>query len=108
MLFPLERVHPNCEGFEDFWRAYPRKEARKDAQKAWNQLQPSAAVQSAILDALDWQRGLKNWQESKRYIPLPASYLRGERWTDEEPVNIVDRRSNWQKAKDAGLIGKRQ
>ncbi len=108
LLFPeAERESRDFDrdGFEAFWRVYPRKEARKDAVKAWNQARPSGDTQEAILDALAWQCQLKNWQESKRYIPLPASYLRGERWTDEEPRREIPthRLSPWEQARRAGL-----
>jgi hypothetical protein len=68
------------DGFDHFWRTYPRRQARKDALRAWRQLRPSAETQQAILDALKWQ--VPGWTDLA-YTPLPATYLRGERWTDE-------------------------
>tara|TARA_R110000824_G_scaffold18615_2_gene73409 strand:- start:109 stop:405 length:297 start_codon:yes stop_codon:yes gene_type:complete len=68
------------EGFAEFWSTYPKRQARKDALKAWRQLRPSAEVQQAILVALAWQ--IPSWSDLA-YAPLPATYLRGERWTDE-------------------------
>ena len=73
------------EGFAAFWAAYPKRQARKDALKAWGQLRPSAEVQQAILDALQWQ--VPAWPDLA-YAPLPATYLRGDRWTDE-PLAVV-------------------
>lgn len=67
-------------GFERFWAAYPRRQARKDARRAWDRLRPTPEVQDAILSALTWQRDA--WADLT-YAPLPATYLRGERWTDE-------------------------
>ena len=75
------------EGFAAFWQAYPKRQARKDALKAWRQLRPSAEVQQAILDALQWQ--VPAWPDLA-YAPLPATYLRGERWTDE-PLAVADK-----------------
>jgi len=68
------------EGFAAFWAAYPKRQARQEALKAWRRLRPSAEVQQAILDALEWQ--VPSWPDLT-YAPLPATYLRGERWTDE-------------------------
>ena len=71
------------EGFKVFWARYPRHAAKLDAYKAWCQKQPSAEVQEQILVALSWQTQQPNWLQGDEWIPLPATYLRGERWTDE-------------------------
>ena len=80
--------------FEDFWRIYPRRVARKDAMKAWARIK--AAEYPKILGAVVRARCTDQWQrDDGRFIPYPASYLRGERWTDEleveiEPVDRID------------------
>lgn len=63
----------------DFWAHYPRHEGKKDAIKAWRQLNPDFALRHRIAEHLKARR----WPTSKRYIPLPASFIRGYRWTDE-------------------------
>ena len=73
-------VTPLDAGFAAFWAAYPKRKAKKDALKAWTDLRPTAALQAEILAALVWQT--VEWSNPV-YTPLPASYLRGERWTDE-------------------------
>jgi hypothetical protein len=78
-------------GFAAFWAAYPRRKHKKDARKAWADLRHTAALHAEILAALVWQT--EEWATRPvMYTPLPASYLRGERWTDEPdrpetPVN---------------------
>lgn len=71
--------------FTGFWALYPRRDAKKDAQKAWDKLNPDPELQQQIETALAWQVLREQWQDD-RYIPLPASWLRGERWTDEPKV----------------------
>lgn len=87
------------EGFEMFWRWYPRHEAKKDAQRAWCQMHPSRAALEMIQKALLWQSQQAGWVQSIQFIPLPASYLRGERWTDERPMStkstIVNNVNSW-------------
>lgn len=68
--------------FDDFWQLYPRKKAKPDARKAWAQMNCDvhaeeilAHVQASIERDVQWQ--------DKRFIPYPATYLRGERWQDE-------------------------
>jgi hypothetical protein len=75
--------------FEEWYAVYPRKEARKDALKAWSQLSPDTETQQAMHDALRWQIPLHGWDQPsrRRFCPLPASYLRGERWTDQAPAS---------------------
>lgn len=74
------------EGFAAFWAMYPRKDAKQDAYKAWRQLQPTIEMQVEIRDALAWQVDLHDWATRPRFCPLPATYLRGLRWTDERPT----------------------
>ena len=67
--------------FKVFWSRYPRRQARKDAEKAWAQLNPSDELIQEICDHLEQRVKTRQWREG--FIPLPATFLRGERWTDE-------------------------
>lgn len=73
----------DAPGFDAFWSAYPRKDARKDALKAWNALRPDDALQCRMVAAIRTQSSSEQWRKGKTFIPLPASWLRGERWNDE-------------------------
>lgn len=71
------------ETFALFYSEYARHEARKDGLKAWLKLNPDEDLFAVILkDVLLRKRTIWLGKESQ-YIPLPASYIRGERWTDE-------------------------
>jgi len=69
--------------FDLFWAAFPRRQAKKDALRAWRMLKPDTELVQAMLDALAWQTRTDQWKRG--IIPLPATYLRGERWMDEPP-----------------------
>lgn len=72
------------EGFDRFWAIFPRKQKKKDARKAWAELRPDAALVRTILAAIAWQRNQPAWvKDGGQYCPLPASWIRGERWEDE-------------------------
>jgi len=74
--------------FAIFYGLYPRKMARKDAEKAWNKLTPTE--QSECLDAMP--NYLKYWkikETAKDYIPYPASFLNAQRWTDEIDIEPI-------------------
>ena len=69
------------DDFAIFWQAYPRKEAKADAQKAW--VSPKAKIDlPVILKAIEAKKATGDWFDTQ-YIPLPASWLRGARWNDE-------------------------
>ena len=68
----------------EFWPAYPRHEGKKDALKAWEKICPDQALVVEIISALAWQSASWRDRESK-FIMLPATYLRGERWKDARP-----------------------
>ena len=69
----------NLMGFDDFWKAYPRKVAKTAAQKAFSKIKvaPSMLIR-------DIQNRIKNDQQwVAGYIPHPATYLNGSRWEDD-------------------------
>lgn len=77
------------EGFDLFWAHYPRREKKGDARKAWERLNPSAALVQTIVEALKWQVNRPQWlKEDGQFIPLPATWLRAEQWDDEPPVDL--------------------
>lgn len=72
------------ENFEPFYKAYPKKKARRDAEKAWAKLNPSPELTQTILTALEKQKRSEEWQkEGGKYIPYPATWINGRRWEDE-------------------------
>jgi hypothetical protein len=74
------------DAFVAFYNFYPRHDARKEALAAWNKLKPESGMVLTLMTALDKQKKL--WMQEgrlKKYIPLPATWLNGARWTDEIP-----------------------
>jgi len=68
--------------FDVFYGLYPRKMARKDAEKAWKSM--TADEQEKAIESLP--QHLKYWkvkETAKDYIPYPASWLRAGRYDDE-------------------------
>ena len=83
-----------------FWAAYPRRDSKKEARKAWAQMNPPEELVDRMLVALAWQAPVNRWDADKRgFAPYPASWLRGERWDDERPPatagNNGSRRPAW-------------
>jgi hypothetical protein len=68
--------------FSEFWKAYPRKVAKANAEKAFKKKCSSEADYTAIM------RGLQNYVKAckgrdPQYIAHPATWINGERWNDE-------------------------
>lgn len=68
-------------GFAAFYAAYPRRQARRDAAKAF----PAAVEAAGGIEALMDHLRLHRFNEDPRFIPFPATWLRGRRWRDEQP-----------------------
>ncbi len=71
--------------FEAFWTAYPRRKRKSKgtAWKAWTKIKPRPDLQS-MLTALASQSASEDWRsENGKFIPLPATWLNGNRWDDE-------------------------
>jgi hypothetical protein len=67
-----------------FYETYPRHESKRDAWKAWGQTTKSRPPTDELVAILRRQIISNNWiPERREFTPLPATYLRGERWTDE-------------------------
>jgi hypothetical protein len=80
--------------FAEFWNAYPRKEKRADAHKAWKKINPNRELVDAILRAIDVQRRSDKWtSDGGKYIPHPTTWLNGRRWEDEVAVEVVQKSS---------------
>jgi hypothetical protein len=70
--------------FERFWAAWPKKVAKADAQKAFARLGCDDALLALIVDAVERQARSPGWRkEGGKYVPHPATWLRGRRWEDE-------------------------
>lgn len=73
--------------FQLFWDAYPNKDAKSDAAKAFDALGPSTDLLDEILLAVAAQRCTSKWQElGGKYIPHAATWIRGKRWEDQPPA----------------------
>jgi hypothetical protein len=74
-------------GFDDWWAVYPIHRAKKDARKAWEKLQPDEALVQQLITAMQAQQAAREQAledgEWRAAWPLPATWIRGERWMDE-------------------------
>jgi hypothetical protein len=88
----LEEPKSKDDGFEDFWRAYPRKEAKAAARKNWAKAIQKAPASVIIAAA---ERYSQRPVESVKFLKFPQGWLTDERWRDEEQAPS-DRRARFQ------------
>lgn len=74
--------------FDLFWEAYPRRQGKIDAMKAWRGMKPSNDDLLEICRGINRFIACGEWKERK-FIPYPATFLRGRRWEDELPEPIL-------------------
>jgi hypothetical protein len=70
--------------FDEFYRAYPRKVGRLDAEKAWRQMTAKYDANAIIDGAKKFAAWCISEGKEARYIPHPATWLRAGRWMDGE------------------------
>ncbi|MEG0241679.1 MAG: hypothetical protein RR726_04480 [Pseudomonas sp.] len=72
------------EGFDRFWKLYPRKVGKAPAEKAWKKLKVTPELLDLIANALARQSVSIDWLKSGgQYIPHPSKWLNEKRWEDE-------------------------
>jgi|GEM_PF-1100545 len=70
--------------FERFWLAYPRKQAKQEALRAYLKIAPDADLLAQMMTAVAACRGTAEWMaDCGKYIPHAATWLNGRRWEDE-------------------------
>lgn len=89
--------------FERFWQEYPRRIARKDAEKAWSKIPPHKQID--VMTAL--RNHVTSWKQQgtgKQFIPYPATWLNGARWEDEIELAPEMPQCDWNRngSRDAG------
>lgn len=82
------------QGFEEFWKLYPRKQGKVNALKSWKTKSCSTKTQ-AILASLSFRLSAappNGWAGIEtNFVPLPATFLNQQRWEDTPvPAKVGD------------------
>ena len=92
-------------GFEEFWKAFPKKKNKGQAERAWRSIAPDEQLQSKILAAIGRAKTSEQWAKEKgRFIPFPATWLNAKGWEDELLVDLPQEES-WAEKKKKELAG---
>jgi hypothetical protein len=79
-VIQINESNAKLEGFDLFWSLYPRKVAKLDAIRAWEQTKKIRPPIEALLAAVN---KLSTLIDDPQFYPYPATFLRQGRWLDE-------------------------
>ena len=75
--------------FESFWEIYPKHQDKKKAKQKFLKLCTNEKEYKAIMDGL--RNVLPVWaKKDTKYIPMPTTWLNGERWNDEVELHMEE------------------
>jgi uncharacterized protein YdaU (DUF1376 family) len=98
---PNKKKELTCS-FDRFWSAYPRKDSKQDALRAWISLKPENGLTEMIVENVRSRALSEDWtKDNGKFCPLPATYLRKRRWEDEgtkvQPSSSPGYHQKWEK-----------
>lgn len=76
------------EEFDQFWAKYPRREGKGYARTAWAKALKKTDAATLIKEAGAY--AARSIGSDPKFIPLPATWLNGERWADEQSTPLAD------------------
>lgn len=102
-IAPEPKCHANREprtdnqiyilSFNEFWKHYPRKISKANAEKAWLRLKPNEELVNKILTAIKTH---ETFRKESDFIPHAASWLNAKRWDDEiDKSKFTSNDINW-------------
>lgn len=75
--------------FESFWEIYPKHQDKKKAKQKFLRLCTDEKKYQEIMDGL--RNVLPVWaKKDTKYIPMPTTWLNGERWNDEVDLHMEE------------------
>jgi len=76
--------------FLKFWKVWPNKDAKMKAYQAWKKNKRPTIEK--IIQAVEAQKTWKKWtKDNGSYVPLPATWINGHGWDNEEPDKPEER-----------------
>ena len=79
------------DGFNKFWKAYPRKVRKSDAIRAWRKHvgDKEAELVPVLLAAVEAWSKSRQWRDhTASHIPYPSTWLNYHQWEDEAQSEI--------------------
>ena len=93
-----EEKEPTESLFERFWRVYPKKKSKGQAEKVFSKINPDEQLLETMISTIERAKKSEDWiKENGKYIPHPATWLNAKGWEDRDtelapPTDEIDRR----------------
>jgi uncharacterized protein YdaU (DUF1376 family) len=81
-ISPPQKGNSDTDGFDEFWNAFPRREARATAQRAYAKALESASPQTLVAGARSY--AARREGQDTNFTKLPANWLSRECWLDDK------------------------
>ncbi len=70
--------------FDTFWKAYPRKKNKGQAENTWIKINPNDELLVLILKSIEQAKKSSDWKKDNgEFIPHPSTWLNAKGWEDE-------------------------
>ena len=77
------------EGFDEFWKSYPQKRSRGQAEITWDKIRPSKDLLEKMKSTIKDLSKTEGWMKDKgKWIPYPSTWLNAKGWDDQAVVKI--------------------
>jgi hypothetical protein len=71
--------------FEIFWKSYPKRKNKGQAEKSFKKVAPDEQLMERILTSIERAKKSEQWlKENGQFIPYPATWLSAKGWEDED------------------------
>jgi len=91
--------------FDLFWKAYPKKRNKGQAERAFKKAAPDEQLMAAILTAIERAKKSAQWlKDDGQFIPYPATWLNAKGWEDEFPENESQPGQRYPPRRKAGKV----
>jgi hypothetical protein len=79
------------ERFTRFWKAYPKKRSKGQAERAFFRIDPDEQLLATMIATIERATTSEDWlKEGGKYIPYPATWLGARGWEDEMTAPPLD------------------
>ena len=72
------------QNFSKFWKAYPKKRDKGNAEKWFNKNKPSEELTNLMIKQVERFKDTNDWKKQDgQFIPYPTTWLNAKMWEDE-------------------------
>ncbi len=80
----MTNATPGTSSFDDFWKIWPRKVARKAAEKAWRSAVKRSPYETIIAAAASYAASREG--KDQTFTAHASTWLNGDRWEDQKQL----------------------